>query len=64
MQLVSRHQTSGEGGPSPVRFSLHLPKQRLLELSYIHSFKVEVGRATVENAKKTGRIQASPLRYV
>ena len=50
VQLISWHETSGEGWPSPVRLSLHLLKQGLLELGYIHSFKVEVGRASVENA--------------
>ncbi len=64
VQLVFRHQATGEGRPSPVRFSFHLLKQRLLELGYVHSFSVGVGRVHVENARKSGRIQASPLRYV
>jgi len=47
-----------------MRLSLHLLKQRLLEVGYIHSFKLEAGGAHVENDRKSGPIQVSALRYV
>ena len=65
VQCVFGDGAPGEGWPRPVDFSLHVLKQRLLELTRVHHFKVGAAAACVENQDRSAnRERAGVERYL